>query len=90
MRDLFASRERRSTAFSSFAKGSTNFLRPSSRRSAVTLASEMPAFSSESRVARAAAGSSSRLARARPWSRKAASVSGGTVFTVSGPISSST
>ena len=70
--------------------GSTNFLRPSASSSSVTFSREIPAFSRASRVSMAPETSSSRLGRDRPWSRKAERVSGGTVFTVSGPISSST
>ncbi len=52
MRARLASRLRRSTAFRSLVKGSTNFLSPSASRSSVTLASETPAFSRSSRTSR--------------------------------------
>jgi hypothetical protein len=90
MRALLASRQRRSTALSSLVKGSTNLARPSASRSSVTFFKEMPDFSRSSRTSIALVTSSSRLGRSLPWSRKALNVSGGTVLTVRGPISSST
>jgi hypothetical protein len=51
---------------------------------------EMPSASRSASARSAAAGSASTVRAVSPWSRKASSVAGGIVFTVSGPISCST
>ena len=63
---------------------------PSAVSLSVISSREIPSSSSAASVSRAPATSSSRLARGRPCRRKASNVAGGTVSTVSGPISSST
>ena len=62
--------------------------RPAAGRSPPS--SRCPASATDAIVSRASSTSSVRLARGRPWSRKASNVAGGIVLTVSGPISSST
>jgi len=62
----------------------------SSKSVSVTVFMEMPARSTASIVSAAFSRSSVRLMRSRPCSRKALKVAGGMVFTVEGPISSST
>ncbi len=69
-----------------FPKRST----PSTSSSSVTFSSEIPSSSSCLRRRREASTCSSSERRTSPCSRKAARVAGGTVSTVSGPISSST
>ncbi len=81
---------REPVAFRSCAKASTNWRRPSSNSASVTVFMEMPARSTASMVSAAFSRSSVRLMRSLPCSRKALKVAGGMVFTVEGPISSST
>ena len=79
-----------SIAASNFRNASANMCTPSSTSRTVMLSSEMPAASRAESTACASSVPASRLCRARPWSLKASSVTGGIVLTVSGPINSST
>ncbi len=78
------------TAPSSLSAASANSFTPSASNWSVTASSEMPARSSASRTRCASSTPSSRVGRSLPWSRNASRVAGGSVLTVSGPISSST
>src|SRR5918994_1733950 len=63
---------------------------PSSSRRAVTAFRSTPVAAISSSAARAAGAEPVSASAARPWSRNAASVAGGIVFTTPGPASSST
>src|SRR6266511_1771488 len=80
---------RASIVASSFANGSAKSRTPSSSSRVVTSSSETPSAASSAMAARAPSRPVSRVGATRPWSRKASKVAGGTVSTVSGPISSS-
>ncbi len=83
-------RQLASTAASSSAKASENRRTPSASSRSVTSFKETSSSARASSVACAPARPASSESRNRPCSRKASYVAGGIVFTVSGPMSSST
>src|SRR5208337_404135 len=78
------------TASSSLSNASAKRRTPSSVSLSVTSFIEMPTAATVCMILAAPARSSVRLGRGWPCSRKASNVAGGIVFTVSGPINSST